>query len=51
MKYFPTFEEDMTDTIFENYLGILGVTEIQVASQPRAKKDYSFIGKRNSLEK
>ena len=36
MKYFAIFEEDMTQTIYENYLGILGVIEIQVASQPRA---------------
>ena len=35
MKYFATFEEDMTQTIYENYLGILGVMEIKVASQPR----------------
>ena len=28
MKYFAIFEEDMTQTIYENYLGILGVTEI-----------------------
>ena len=26
----------MTQTIYENYLGILGVIEIQVATQPRA---------------
>ena len=35
MKYFAIFEEDVTQTIYENYLGILGVIEIQVASQPR----------------
>ena len=35
MKYFAIFEQDRTQTIYENYLGILGVTEIQVASQPR----------------
>ena len=28
MKRFATFDEDMTQTIYENYLGILGVTEI-----------------------
>ena len=28
MKYFAIFEEDITKTIYENYLGILGVTEI-----------------------
>ena len=38
MKYFAIFEEDMTQTIYENYLGILGVREIQVDSQPKAKR-------------
>ena len=28
MKSFATFDEDMTQTIYENYLGILGVMEI-----------------------
>ena len=28
MKYFAIFEEDITQTIYENYLEILGVTEI-----------------------
>ena len=48
MKCFAIFEEDMTQKIYENYLGILGVREIQVASQPKAigvipliEKDYS----------
>ena len=36
MKYFAIFEKDMTQTIYENYLGILGVMEIKFASQPRA---------------
>ena len=27
-KDFDIFEKDMTQTIYENYLGILGVTEI-----------------------
>ena len=36
MNSFATFDEDMTQTIYENYLGILGVMEIKVASQPRA---------------
>ena len=35
MKYFVIFDKDMTQTIYENYLGILGVMEIKVASQPR----------------
>ena len=42
MKYFAIFEKDMTQTIYENYLGILGVMEIKVASQPRANLSYSF---------
>ena len=48
MKYFAIFEEDMTQKIYENYLGILGVTEVQVALQPRvlrviplSEKEYS----------
>ena len=48
MKYFAIFEKDMTQKIYENYLGILGVMEIKVASQPRAiwvipliEKEYS----------
>ena len=48
MKYFSIFEKDVTQTIYENYLGILGVMEIKVASQPREnwvipliKKEYS----------
>ena len=48
MKYFAIFEQDMTQTIYENYSGILGVIEIWVASQPRAnmiiplsEKEYS----------
>ena len=28
MKSFAIFEEDMTQTIYDNYLGILGVMEI-----------------------
>ena len=38
MKYFAIFEKYMTQTIYENYLGILGVMEIKVASQPRADR-------------
>ena len=48
MKYFAIFEKYMSQTIYENYFGILGVMEIKVASQPRAnwvipliKKEYS----------
>ena len=35
MKSFAIFAEDMTQKNYENYLGILGVREIWVASQPR----------------
>ena len=35
MKGFAIFDQDMTQTIYENYLGILGVMEVKVASQPR----------------
>ena len=45
MKYFSIFEKDMTQEIYENYLGILGVREIQVASQPRAKRIIPLIEK------
>ena len=48
MKYFAIFEKDMTQKIYENYLGIFGVTERWVASQPRenriiplSEKEYS----------
>ena len=48
MKSFAIFDQDMTQKIYENYLGILGVMEIEVASQPRAiwvipliEKEYS----------
>ena len=35
-KDFGISEEDMTQTIYENYLGINGMMEMWVASQPRA---------------
>ena len=35
-KGFDRFEEDMTQTIYGNYLGIFGMMEMWVASQPRA---------------
>ena len=44
-SYFAIFEEDMTQTIYENYLGILGVMEIKVASQPRADRVIPLIEK------
>ena len=45
MKYFAIFVEDMTQTIYENYLGILRVMEIKVASQPRADRVTPLIEK------
>ena len=44
-KDFDIFEQDMTQTIYENYLGILGVMEIKVASQPRADRVIPLIEK------
>ena len=51
MKYFAIFEKDMIETIFENYLGILGVMEIKVASQPRADRVIPLIEKGIFLRK
>ena len=51
MKYFAKFEEDITQTIYENYLRILGVMEIQVASQPKAKRIIRLIEKGNIPQK
>ena len=45
MIYFAIFEEDMTQKNYENYLGILGVMEIQVASQPRSDRVIPLIEK------
>ena len=45
MKCFAIFEEDRTQAIYENYLGILGVMEIKVASQPRADRVIPLIEK------
>ena len=45
MKYFAIFEQDRTQTIYENYLGILGGTEVQVASQPTADRVIPLIEK------
>ena len=36
MKSFAIFDQYMTQKIYENYLGIFGVMETEVASQPRA---------------
>ena len=38
-KVLYIFDEDMTQRIYEIFLGILGMTEMQAASQPRAKVD------------
>jgi hypothetical protein len=38
-------EEDMTQTIYENYLGIFRVMDIWVASQPRADRVIPLIEK------
>ena len=45
------FEQHMTQRNYENYLGIFGWTEIQVASQPRADRVIPLIEKRNIPEK
>ena len=45
MKYFAIFEKDMTQKIYDNCLGILGVMEIKVASQPRADTVIPLIEK------
>ena len=37
-EFFAIFDEYMTQTIYENYLGILGVMEIWVASQARTDR-------------
>ena len=44
MKYSTIFEEDMTQTIYKNYLGIFGWTEIWVATQPRTDRVIPLIG-------
>ena len=48
MKYFAIFENYITQKIYENYLGILGVMEIKVASQPKAIWVIPLIGKEHS---
>ena len=44
-KGFDIFEEDMTQTIYGNYLGIFGMIEMWVASQPRADRVIPLIEK------
>ena len=51
MKSFAIFERDVTQKIYENYLGILGVMEIKVASQPRANWVIPLIEKEYSQGK
>ena len=48
MQYFFIYEKDMTQAIYENYLGILRVMEIYVASQPRANRVIPLIEKEYS---
>ena len=50
MKSFVIFDQDMTQAIYENYLGIFGVREIQVASQPRVDRVIPLMKKELSLE-
>ena len=45
MKYFVIIEEDMTQAIYKNYLGIFGWAKIQGASQPRADRVIPLIEK------
>ena len=51
MKYFAIFEKYMTQKIYENYVGILGVMGIKVASQPRADRVIPLMKKEFFLEK
>ena len=44
---FGIFVEYMIQRIYENFVGILGMTEIYVASQPRANRVIPLIEKRN----
>jgi hypothetical protein len=44
-KGYDISEEDMTQTIYENYLGILGMMEMWVASQPRENRVIPLIEK------
>src|SRR3989337_4315208 len=44
-KGFDIFVEDLTQTIYENYLGIFGMMEMWVASQPRANRFIPLIEK------
>ena len=48
MKSFSMFEEDMTQIIYENYLGIFRMAERWVASRPRANRVIPLIEKEYS---
>jgi hypothetical protein len=50
-KDFDISKKDMTQTIYENYLGIFRVTEIWVASQPRSDRVIPLIEKEYSQGK
>ena len=50
-KDFDIFVEDMTQKIHENYLGILGVTKIYVASQPMVLRVIPLSEKEYSQQK
>ena len=49
-KYFDISGEDMIQIIYENYLGIFGMMEMGVASQPRANRVIPLIEKEYSQE-
>ena len=51
MKRFAIFDQDMTQTIYDNYLGILGVMEIKVPSQPWEARVIPLIEKGIFLRK
>jgi len=44
-KYFDISGEDMIQIIYGNYLGIFGMMEMWVASQPRANRVIPLIEK------
>ena len=48
MQSFAIFDEDRTQRIYKNYLGIFGVTERWVASQTKAMRIIPLIEKEYS---
>jgi hypothetical protein len=50
-KGFDIFVEDISQSIYENYLGIFGMMEMWVASQLRANRVIPLIEKRNIPKK